>query len=137
MTRDPVCCVPETGLQEVAHEMLELDCGAIPVVQDHKTRIPVGIVTDRDIVVDTVALGKNPLEMVAAEIMTFPVLTVTPETSVEDCCNKMEEAMVRRMIVVDNSGACCGIVAQADIARKAPPDETAELVKDVSMAHRA
>jgi CBS domain-containing protein len=46
----------------------------------------------------------------------------------------MEEEQVRRIPIVDASGACCGIVAQADIARRAPEHETAELVKDISMS---
>jgi CBS-domain-containing membrane protein len=69
--------------------------------------------------------------------MTQPVLTLTPETSVEECCRLMEANQIRRMPVVDASGGCCGIVAQADVARMASEREIAELVKDVSMAARA
>jgi uncharacterized membrane protein/CBS domain-containing protein len=137
MTKDPTYCVPTTGLKDVAQMMLEHDCGAIPVIENPETKKPVGVVTDRDITIDTVAHGKNPLHMTAGEIMTFPVLTVTPDTSVDDCCTKMEDNMVRRMVVVDQNGSCCGIVAQADIARNAPQFETAELVKDISMMARA
>ena len=44
----------------------------------------------------------------------------------------MEQNQVRRLPVVDRSGRCCGIIAQADIARSAPEHETAEVVRDVS-----
>ena len=94
---------------------------------------PVGIVTDRDICCRTVAEGKNPLEMRAGDCMSSPCVTVTPEMSVEDCCRMMEEK-IRRVPVVDERDACCGIVAQADIARHAPEQETAEVVKEVSRA---
>lgn len=137
MTRDPACCLPQSNLQEVAHLMIEKDCGAIPIVEDFETRKPVGIITDRDIACNTVGVGKNPLQMMAAEIMTFPAVTVGLETTLEECVHKMEEDKIRRMLIVDDNGACCGIVAQADIARAAPMAETAELVKDVSMAHAA
>lgn len=132
MTRDPVCCLPQSTLREVAHLMVENDCGAIPVVEDFELKIPVGIITDRDITVDTVAHGKNPLEMVAAEIMSFPLVTVRPGTKLEECIRLMEENKIRRILVVDEAGCLHGIVAQADIARKAPIEETAELLKDVS-----
>ncbi len=137
MTKTPTCCVPETGLREVAQLMFEKDCGAIPIVENFDTNKPVGIITDRDITVNTVAQGKNALEMSAAEIMTFPAISLNPEATLGECCKMMEVNKIRRIIVVDNLGACCGIVAQADIARTAPMFETAGLVKDVSVAHQA
>lgn len=132
MTRNPACCVPETALREVARLMSEKDCGAIPVVENFETKKPVGIITDRDITINTLAQGKNALEMTAAEIMSFPVVTVKPDEKLEECCEAMENNKIRRMLVVDDAGVCCGIIAQADIARKAPMFETAELVQDVS-----
>jgi CBS-domain-containing membrane protein len=45
----------------------------------------------------------------------------------------MEENQVRRVPVVNDSGACCGIVAQADIAQHASKKETARVVKGVSL----
>jgi CBS domain-containing protein len=108
--------------------------GDIPVVDDRQSMKPVGIVTDRDICCRTVAEGKNPLEMPAGDCMSNPCLIVTPEMSVEDCCQMMKENKIRRVPVVDERGACCGIVAQADIARHASEQETAEVVKEVSRA---
>ena len=136
MTKSPACCLPDTNLREVAHLMLEKDCGAIPVVENFDTNKPVGIITDRDITVDTLAQGKNALEMSAAEIMSFPVISLSGETTLGECCKTMETHKIRRMIVVDETGACCGIVAQADIAQTAPMFEAAGLVKEVSTAHQ-
>jgi CBS domain-containing protein len=93
---------------------------------------PVGVITDRDITCRSVAMGNNPLEMTAGDCMSSPCITVTPEMSVEDCCQVMEENQVRRVPVVDESGACCGIVAQADIAQHASKRETARVVKEIS-----
>lgn len=132
MTENPACCMPDTNLQEVAKLMVENDCGCIPVVENQETMKPVGVITDRDICCRTVAEGKNPLEMSAGDCMTEIVATVTPETSVEDCCNTMEEKQIRRVPVVDERGGCCGMVAQADIAKNASERQTAEVVKDVS-----
>jgi len=134
MTKDPTCCTPDTNLQEVARLMVEHDCGEIPVVENKQSMKPVGVVTDRDICCRTVAEGKNPLGMTAGDCMSGPCVTVTPEMSVEDCCRVMEENQIRRVPVVDENGACCGIVAQADIAQHAPNQETAEVVKVVSRA---
>lgn len=132
MSKDPACCTRETSLQDVAVLMVEHDCGEIPVVDNMQSKRPVGVVTDRDITVRTVALGKNPLELRARDCMSSPAVTVTPETSLDDCCNLMEENQLRRVPVVDEAGCCCGIVSQADIAQHASKGEAGELVKDVS-----
>lgn len=137
MTSNPACCLDTTSLKEVAQMMTDYDCGAIPVVENMENKKPIGMITDRDITIRTVAHGKNPVEMIAGEVMTDNPVTVTPDMSVEDCCNKMEKNQVRRVPVVDENGACIGIVAQADIALQAPEHETAELVKDVSKADYA
>ena len=130
MTATLACCSPDTLLPDVAALMCENDCGAIPVL-DAEER-PVGIVTDRDIACRAVAQGKDALQMEAREVMSGPVVTVSPETSIDAACELLEANQLRRILVVDASGACCGIVAQADIARHAPKKETAEVVRAVS-----
>lgn len=132
MTVNPACCTPDTKLQKVAKMLLDHDCGSIPVVADERSMKPLGVITDRDICCRVVALGKNPYEMTAADCMSGNVVTVTPEMSLEACCNVMEENQLRRVPVVDATGRCCGIVAQADIAQHAPRKTTAEVVKEVS-----
>jgi CBS domain-containing protein len=131
MSKEPACCTRESSLQDVAILMSEHDCGEIPVVDNMQSKRPVGVVTDRDITIRTVALGKNPLELRARDCMSSPAVTVTPETTVDDCCALMEDNQLRRVPVVDESGCCCGIVSQADIARNSKKD-AGELVKDVS-----
>lgn len=128
MTADPACCEPDAPLQDVARLMIENDCGAIPVVEEGE---PVGIVSDRDIVSRTVAEGRNPLELTASDVMSSPVETVTEDTSLEDLIDLMEDEQIRRVVVVDEEGMVCGIVAQADLAEYAE-DEVAEVVKEVS-----
>lgn len=134
MTNNPACCTPKTKLTEVAKMMVDNDCGCIPVVENESTNKPVGMITDRDITVRTVAEGKNPLDLTAADAMTKDPVTVTADSSVEDCCNLMEKEQLRRIAVVDENGGCCGIVAQADIATSASGAKTAEVVQEVSKA---
>jgi CBS domain-containing protein len=132
MTKDPAVCTRDTPLPEVARLMVEHDCGCIPVVEDRQGMRPAGVVTDRDITCRTVAAGQNPLEKTAGDCMTEACVTVTPETSVEECCRALEENRVRRAVVVDDRGRCCGVVAQADIARQAAGGKTAGVVREVS-----
>jgi len=132
MTADPACCISETSLQEAASMMVDHDCGEIPVVDSTATKVPIGVITDRDIVCRTVALGINPLDLSVADCMSQPCVTVTPDMSVQDCSVVMEENKIRRVPVVDADGSCCGIVALADIALNAKRKMAAEVVKEVS-----
>ena len=130
MTANPTCCGPETSLQEVAKMMADEDCGCLPVVDENNKAV--GTITDRDITCRTVAEGKNPLDLTAADCMSSPVISVSKNSDIDECCKLMEDNQLRRLLVVDDAGECCGIVAQADIALKAPRQVSGELVKEVS-----
>lgn len=132
MTANPAYCLSETSLEDVSRMMVDNDCGEIPVVDNKETRRPRGVITDRDIVCRTVARGRNPLDLTVADGMTTPCVTVTPDMSVEDCSKIMEQNKIRRVVVVDAEGSCCGIVALADIALKSRSKVAAEVVKEVS-----
>jgi CBS domain-containing protein len=132
MTYEPACCVVSTSLEDVAKMMVECDCGEIPVIDSEDSRKPIGVVTDRDIVVRTIACGKNPLQMTAGDCMSQPCVTVSPDTTVDECCRILEKHQIRRVPVVDVNGTCCGIVALADVALNAQPTTTGEVVREVS-----
>jgi CBS domain-containing protein len=133
MTKNPACCVDTTSLHDAAQMMADHDCGCIPVVADLESKRPIGTITDRDITIRALAHGKNPLNMVVGEIMTEQPVTIGEEASFDDCYRSMEKNQIRRILVVNTNGECVGIVAQADVARKAGcENETAELVKVVS-----
>jgi CBS domain-containing protein len=130
MSRDPVFCSPGTNLREVAEKMVEFDCGEIPICDGAGK--PIGVITDRDIVCRVIAKGHDPLASRAEEYMSDPVVTTTPDASLDDCVRLMEQYQVRRLPVVDSGGVCCGMVAQADVARHANRDTIAEVMEHVS-----
>src|SRR5882762_4786811 len=134
MTTEPACCTPETGLPEVARMMIDNDCGEIPVIDNNSSRVPIGVVTDRDIVCRTVANGLNPVELTAADCMSKPIVTVTPDMSLEECCRLMEEKLIRRLPVVNDRGSCVGIIALADVALHTGKNVAGHIVKEVSEA---
>ena len=137
MTSNPFCCTADTSLEEVAKAMVEHDCGEIPIVRNSGDRTLIGVVTDRDIVCRLVARGTNPVNEAAESCMSTPVIAVRETTPVEECAKIMEESQIRRVPVVNGGGMCCGIVAQADIAKHASRRIISDLVKDVSQSDRA
>lgn len=129
MTSNPATCNVNTLVRDVAQMMLEHDCGQIPVIDDQGR--PLGVVTDRDIAVRVVARGGDGTAT-AGDAMTSPIKTVRTDSDLKDCVSLMEEAQVRRVPVVDESGKLAGIVALADIALAGKSRATAEVVREVS-----
>lgn len=132
MTHDPACATPDQNLIEVSRIMKDCDCGALPVVEDLASKKPLGIVTDRDIVIRGLAEEKDPFNTAIESCMTRSLVTVSPEDKVEECISKMERHQVKRILVVDANGSVAGIVVQAHIARNVGKKETGELVQDIS-----
>lgn len=129
MTSNPACCKETASGRDAAKLMVENDCGEIPIV-DHEGGL-VGVITDRDICCRIVAEGK-PADTRVEDVMTRSVVSVTPDTSVEECCTTMKKSQVRRVPVIDDDGKCCGMVSQADIARSGSKSQTAVLVEEIS-----
>jgi CBS domain-containing protein len=130
MTPSPQCCSGETTLNEVANLMVEADCGEIPIT-DAANRL-VGVITDRDIVCRAVAKGRDTSSVAASEVMSQPVVCVKEDTPLNDVLAVMEENQIRRVPVVDETGCCCGIIAQADVALNVREGQVGELVREVS-----
>jgi CBS domain-containing protein len=131
MSEDVQCVTPETSLQDAAGMMAGEHVGLLPVVD--KQQKVIGVITDRDIVCRTIAQGRNPLELRVSDAMSEGGLwCVSPDTELEKVCSVMEQHQVRRVPVVDAKGKCCGIIAQADIARQGSDSAVADLVQAVS-----
>ena len=131
MTEKVVTATPGTSLVEIAKMFVDHDCGAVPILKAESSRKPIGIVTDRDIVCRVFAAGKDPRELTAGDCMSSPCVTIAPGVRLDVCCRTMEENRVRRLVVVDPDGLCCGIVSQADVARRIA-DKAGEIVREVS-----
>lgn len=134
MTPSPVTAPPSAPLRDVARLMLDHDVGEIPIVDD--AGAPVGVVTDRDIVVRLVAHGQDPTQVVAADCMTSPARTVRPDADVKRCAELMMREQIRRVPVVDEDGRLRGIVALADLERESSLRSVkAEVGRKVSQPH--
>lgn len=110
--RQVVTATANATLAEVARLMRNQHVGTVVIVEGRK---PVGVVTDRDIVVQTVACGLDPCTLVAGEMMT-PSPTVIPED--EDAAwtvKVMRDRGIGLLPVVDGAGALVGIVALDDV----------------------
>lgn len=77
----------------------------------------VGIVTERDLVAKVLADSVDPNKVLASDIMSTPLITITSEDGVTEAASKMSEYKVRRLVVVDADGSMVGVITAGDIAR--------------------
>jgi CBS domain-containing protein len=129
MTKDPRSVSPDTPVSEAARLMKEEDVGLVPVVErvggaETRGRL-VGVVTDRDIAIRTVAEGRAN-DIPVSEVMSGGVKTCAPDDSVEEAMDLMGREQVRRIPIVDERGSLVGVVAQADVVRMQGKDRKAE-----------
>lgn len=123
MTRDPRCVTPDASAREAAQIMREEDVGIVPVVEGSRL---VGLVTDRDLAVRVVADGRDGNTSVRDVMSSQRIATCRPDEDLERAMETMAREQVRRIPIVDERGALVGIVAQADVVRKAKDDRKAE-----------
>jgi CBS domain-containing protein len=133
MTREPVCCEAGDSVTQVAMLMKSEDVGSIPVVESQQDRKLIGIVTDRDLVVNVLAGGKSVDGATVREAMTANPECCREDEDVEKAVDLMADRQVRRMPIVDEAGRLRGIIAQADVATRVKRDSTTgELVEAIS-----
>ncbi|MGE0447069.1 MAG: CBS domain-containing protein [Vicinamibacterales bacterium] len=128
MTPNPRTVTPTDSIQNAARIMRDEDTGAIPVVDNGR---PVGMVTDRDIVVRAVA-EDGQLNRPVSDIVTTGIVAASPEMSTREAAELMSEHQIRRLPVVEND-RLVGIVSLGDIAVKDARDRiTGDTLEKVS-----
>ena len=126
MTPNPRTVSPDDSIQNAARIMRDCDTGAVPVVDNGR---PVGIVTDRDIVVRTVAEGRDPNRAMLGEICSRHLVHVAPDDPIERAIDLMREYAVRRLPVVHN-GAPIGILSLGDLASYRDPESPLAVISE-------
>ena len=119
MTPGPISCSPETTAAEAARLMWEGDCGVLPVVND---RTLSGVVTDRDLFIALATRDARPSELTVGSVTRPAPVTCTPRDEVHQAMAKMKSYRVRRLPVVDKSGALVGIVSMNDLLLAVAPE---------------
>lgn len=103
---------PGADLVEAARVMREFHVGFL-VVSDGRT--PVGVITDRDIVLEAVAGCVDPRSVTVRDAMTAEPVTLTADTPLEDALDSLRVAGIRRAPVVDDGGRIVGVLSIDDV----------------------
>ncbi|WP_269850880.1 CBS domain-containing protein [Methanosarcina horonobensis] len=106
----------ESNIPSIAKEMASRDAGSVIITENGKA---MGIITERDLVKGIVAEDKRPSEVNASEVLSSPLITVEPATSVIKASQIMLRANIKRLPVLEND-TIVGMVSNTDILMIAP-----------------
>ena len=115
MTREVTVCRLDENLETAANLFWSQDVGILPVI-DSRVRV-VGLLTDRDVCLAAMFRARALREIPVGETMSERVVSCHIDDTLESAAEKMAEAKVRRLVVLDSEGRLEGIVALADLAR--------------------
>lgn len=112
MTKNIVSLQSEDTIEHAAQLMKEHGVGSLPICNEGKV---IGIVTDRDIALRSVATGENIKNQTVRDIMTSNPVTISPSISATEAAKIMSEKQIRRLPVVENKNLV-GMVSLGDIS---------------------
>lgn len=129
MTPNPRTIGPNATIEEAARVMRDEDTGVVPIVDNGR---PVGLITDRDIVVRAVAEGRSTFDRPVRELATQDLVTAEPDMSTRDAAELMGERQVRRLLVCEND-RLVGVASIGDIAVKEGKDRrVGDAIQEIS-----
>lgn len=130
MSTNVVCLSPDTSVRDIAIKMKELDCGSIPVCDNDRL---VGMVTDRDIVIKTLAGSTDPMSARARDVMTSPITYCYEDQDIGEAARIMEVKQIRRLVVLNREKRLVGIVSLGDLSLRSGNEELIqEILEKVS-----
>lgn len=130
MTKNVKVIDSSATLMEAAEIMRDEDIGALPVADAGR---PIGMVTDRDIVVRAIAEAKDPAQTRVRDVITPRLTTIFADRDVREAADLMAKDQVRRLLVVDHQQTPVGILSLGDIVRgDTASDASADALQGVS-----
>ncbi len=116
MSVNVITMSPDATVLEVAKSMASMDIGSIIIVDKERA---VGIITETDIVTRVIAEQKDPKTTNAKEVMSSPLVHITPDTALTEAMRVMTRAGIRRVAILKND-SLAGIITSRDILRWSP-----------------
>jgi CBS domain-containing protein len=128
MTGDPESVDRDATVQEAVRVMREMNVGAVPVIGDGRVA---GIVTDRDVTVRVIAENRSPSSVRVHEIASSNVVTVTPDTNMDQASDLMARHQIRRLPVVED-GKLVGMLSLGDLSVEGSTREAGKALREIS-----
>jgi CBS domain-containing protein len=130
--KEPVWCLPSDVVGSVAQVMKREEVGSLPVVDEHTNRV-IGVITDRDLVLNVLAEARRPDITPIGDVMTPRPVTCRADEALDCALSALAQHQIRRVPIVNEGGALVGIIAQADVALHVEDSTTtSEIVRKIS-----
>jgi CBS domain-containing protein len=130
--RDTVIVRKDESIVEAAKLMREFHVGSVVVVEDAEGGVkPVGILTDRDLVVEILAAELDPNAVTVGDIMSYELTAAQEDDGLWDVLQRMRAKGVRRMPIVNGQGILAGILSSDDLLELLA-EEFGQLVRIIS-----
>ena len=113
MSTNVVTIEPHLSLRAAARSLSNLGVGALPVVKDGEL---LGVITDRDVSVYAIAIGRDPQNTEVQVVMTKDVITCFEDQKITEAAETMEVHNIRRLTVLNRSGGITGFLSVDDLA---------------------
>jgi CBS domain-containing protein len=130
MTPNPTSRRPEDDLKSVLEVMKQENVGIVPITEGNGEQRVVGVVTDRDIALHLGESDRRPSEVRASEAMTTDIVSVGPDAEIHEVSRKMQNAQVRRVLVIEGK-RLIGVIATADLARASASSDRDKVGEEV------
>ena len=128
MTNDVQIASPDQTIREVAQTMAQLDAGSMPVGDNDQL---VGMITDRDIAIRGIAMGKGP-DAKVGDVMSSDVKYCFDDEEVDDVLQNMGDLQVRRLPVLNRDKRLVGIISLGDLATNGETADAGEALSGIS-----
>jgi len=130
MTKEVVIVRPEDSIQAAAQKMRDHDIGFLPVYDGDKL---LGVLSDRDMAVRSIAEGKDPANTPSRDVITKPVICCYSDQEVGEAARMMHDNQIRRLVVLDREhGHMVGVISLGDIATNSAEVVSGEALQGIS-----
>jgi len=131
MTPSPTACNPQHTAIDAAELMRREDCGLLPVISEDGKKL-IGVLTDRDIVLRSVAEGQDPSRQRVRDAMTEELFYAFEDQDVEELTKIMKQKQIRRVPILSREKRLVGIVSLGDLAVETENGEAGEALEEIS-----
>ncbi len=118
MSKNVITCTKDETVIEIAKRLMKYDIGMLVVVEDTLSKIPVGVVTDRDVLNRVVIKNIDPQTTKVSEILTKNIITIGINDSLTTAVDRMKKNKVKRLVAIDENGYLVGIVSNSDVIKQ-------------------
>ena len=136
MTNNVYCVKPETNIKDVVNLMSQNHIGCVPVCDNNNDVC--GIITDRDILLRSVACNKDVNSTPVSEIMTTNVCTCMQDNTINEAQNKMGTNQIRRLPVCDENNNLVGMLTLGNLSHntyKIGKEQVCTTLNDICSCH--